>query len=271
MTHFADKLLEKIQKKGPIVVGIDPNPTLIPSCFENSLSKFCATVIDATCDLVPAVKFQSAYFEQYGTKGILALRDAMAYARSKNLIVINDVKRGDIGSTSQAYADAYLGATDLACDAITVNPFLGDDSIRPFVDTCNKNGKGLFILVKTSNPGASMIQGGISERLADWVSGLGEIGKQGYSNIGAVVGATFGEAQGLRKRMPKAIILVPGLGFQGGSIDAAKANLNPDGRGAIFPISRAITYPAEKNLNLEQYVESVRSTTSSFIEKFLIV
>lgn len=272
MSHFADSINKRIKESSPLIVGIDPHLDLMPdfvlpsnaSLLQKSLVDFAELVIDAVAELVPAVKFQSAFYEQYGSEGVIALGKSIKYAKGKNLLVILDAKRGDINSTSLAYATGYLsGSTqlrngviiksDLEVDCITVNPFLGLDSLAPWIQKVSENKKGIFVLVKTSNPSSSDFQDikvgekTVSENLAELVNQWGEdtIGVSGYSCVGAVVGATFPEhALSLRKMMPHAIFLVPGSGAQGGSMESARAALNPDGLGAVISVSRAVTYPS---------------------------
>lgn len=293
--QFGDRLVEKINQTSNIVVGIDPNFDLMPKflwphsedsqAITNALFDFTKIAIDNSVGLIPAVKFQSAYFEQFGSAGIKALIQSIEYAKNQALLVILDAKRGDIGSTSLAYARSYLAGktklangltieSDLEADCLTVNPFLGDDSLEPFVETATKYNKGLFILVKTSNPGSQTIQDrildgkSISYYLAELVDRLGKnsIGKSGYSSIGAVVGATFPEqAKQLREIMPNAIFLVPGVGSQGGKIENTFINFNPDGQGAIIPISRGITYFPDLDMSLEEYQSSIRQKVEYFV------
>nr|VFK41100.1 MAG: orotidine-5'-phosphate decarboxylase [Candidatus Kentron sp. SD]VFK41955.1 MAG: orotidine-5'-phosphate decarboxylase [Candidatus Kentron sp. SD]VFK78885.1 MAG: orotidine-5'-phosphate decarboxylase [Candidatus Kentron sp. SD] len=293
--NFADRLLTKTAETSPIVVGIDPNFSLMPKIFlpsssdpgdaRDALFDFSRAVIDSVHGLVATVKLQSAYYEQCGSLGIAALARSMAYAREKGLLVILDVKRGDIGATSNAYASAYLAGhtklpgglrltSDLEADAITVNPFLGEDTLQSFVDLAMEHEKGIFILVKTSNPGSGMLQdkvidgASLSERLAEMVHRLGlkgGIGTMGYSSVGAVVGATYpAEAARLRAKMPRAIHLVPGIGAQGGDIETTKANFDANGRGAIIPISRAITYPSNRALSREEYGRTLGNTVEKY-------
>nr|VFK61181.1 MAG: orotidine-5'-phosphate decarboxylase [Candidatus Kentron sp. TC] len=293
--NFADRLLTRVAETTPIVVGIDPNFNLMPKIFLPSsssptdvidaLAGFSKAVIDGVHRLAPALKFQSAYYEQYGSPGITALAQSIAYAKQKGLLIILDVKRGDIGSTSDAYGRAYLAGytelaeglrltSDLAVDAITVNPFLGEDTLRSFVDLAIEHEKGLFILVKTSNPGSGMLQDrvidgiSVSERLAGMVERLGAgkgIGKTGYSCVGAVVGATYpAEATRLRTLMPRTIHLVPGVGAQGGRIETTKANFDERGMGAIIPISRAITYPSNRELSSSEYQQALGNAIKSY-------
>jgi orotidine-5'-phosphate decarboxylase len=264
--HFADRINQHIlNKKSPIMLGIDPNFDLMPENMrptagdredlKNKLWYFCKTLLEQTHDLVCGIKPQSAYFEQYGTVGIEVLAQVLEYARQLDLPVLMDAKRGDIGATSDAYSKAYLSPTiygsDLESDALTVNPFLGLDTLEPFVQSANK-GKGIFVLVKTSNPGASFIQDSlinsetVSHTLAGFVNNKGSdsVGQIGYSNIGAVVGATHPEeALELRRLMPKTIFLTPGVGAQGGDIQAIKNLMDSRGLGVVVPISRGINYP----------------------------
>lgn len=295
-THFADKINAQILlKKSPIVVGIDPNFDLLPEHMRprylekyeinGKLWDFVKPVLDATHDLVCGVKFQSAYFEQFGSWGVRILAKSVQYAKSLGLIVIMDAKRGDIGSTSGAYAKAYLNSKStfknfdftsyLDSDAVTVNPFLGLDTMINFVEA-SKEGKGVFVLVKTSNPGSGFIQNAmikdksVSEMLAQYVAEQGDlsIGQSGYSNLGAVVGATkVEESLHLRDIMKKNILLAPGIGAQGASVEDIKKLMDKDGLGVIVPISRGITYPklepgqdwiTEVRKSCERYVEMMR-------------
>ena len=295
--HFADAITQASKEKGPLIVGIDPSFSLMPAELlpatdnsievSKSLYRFSETVIDAVAETVVAVKFQSAYFEQCGSLGVAALAQAIAYAKSKGLLTILDAKRGDIGSTSSAYAAAYLGSknpmagslhikSDLEVDCLTINPFLGIDSITPFVDACKETGKAIFILVRTSNPSAVDLQSlekdgkSVSQHLATEIAelGAGLIGDRGFSNIGAVVGATYPEeARILRSHMPNALILVPGTGSQGGTIETAAANFTSSGLGAIISISRAITYPDATEIAPFGFQESVARRARSFQEK----
>jgi orotidine-5'-phosphate decarboxylase len=294
--HFADKINAQILlKKSPIVLGVDPNFDLLPEHMRprylekyeinGKLWDFVKPVLDATHDLVCGVKFQSAYFEQFGSWGVRILAKSVQYAKSLGLIVIMDAKRGDIGSTSDAYAKAYLNSKStfknfdftsyLDSDAVTVNPFLGLDTMDNFVEA-SKQGKGVFVLVKTSNPGSGFIQNAmigdknVSDKLAEFVSDQGDlsIGKSGYSNLGAVVGATkVEESLHLRKIMKRNIILAPGIGAQGANVEDIKKLMDKDGLGVIIPISRGITYPkleegqdwiAEVRKNCQMYVDMMR-------------
>lgn len=277
LKHFTDRLIAGIKQKGtPICVGLDPRLAQIPSfikdeCIEKKGRSFQAAaeailnfnkgIIDAVHDLVPAVKPQFAFYALYGFAGIWAFEETCKYAKEKGLIVIADAKCNDIGSTAEAYAQAFLGkvnvfGTDVDssfdCDAVTVNPYLGYDGIKPFAELCKKNWKGIFILVKTSNQSSGDLQDRITEDklrnyevvghlLESW--GADEIGDVGYSSIGAVVGATYpDEAARLRKLMPHAYFLVPGYGMQGGRASDVKACFNKDGLGALINSGRDIIF-----------------------------
>lgn len=290
---FSQKLNQAIlQKKTPLCVGLDPRLEWLPSSLKEAAQKkygatfkaaseailrFNREVIDVVASVVPAVKFQSAFFEQYGPEGLGALQDGIAYAQSKDLVVILDVKRSDIASTAQAYADAFLGSCDLFgkkqpvydVDAITVNPFLGADSLLPFVKTCKEYGKGLFILVKTSNPGGADIQDlkingiTVAETVAGLVNRLAKgcpLDTYGYSGIGAVVGATFPQvAARLRKLLPHSIFLVPGYGSQGGEIGQLRSFFSDHRLGALINSSRAIIFSYRNRQHTEEpYQESIR-------------
>jgi orotidine-5'-phosphate decarboxylase len=287
--HFADRINQQIlDKKSPVMLGIDPNFNLMHENMrpvigdrtelQNKLWYFCKTLIDQTNDLVCGIKPQSAYFEQYGTAGVEVLAQVLDYARQLDLPILMDAKRGDIGATSEAYSKAYLSPTiygsDLESGALTVNPFMGLDTLEPFLNSAN-NGKGIFVLVKTSNSGASFIQdslfGGetVSHALAKFINdkGFDSIGASGYSNIGAVVGATKPEdALELRQLMPKTIFLAPGVGTQGGDIQAIKNLMDSRGLGVIVPISRGINYP--KLQEGEKWEDGVRLECERFVNFF---
>ncbi len=271
---FADRLVEGIIKRNnPTVVGLDPKLEYVPSSIRDSVFKeygpgpagaaecilrFNRKLIDAVYDIVPAVKPQLAYYEMYGVEGIRVFHETCTYAGEKGLLVIADGKRNDIGTTAEAYSAAYLGKTMLGeaeyrafeADALTVNPYLGIDGIKPFIEDCDKYGKGIFVLVKTSNKSSGQIQDlvlqdgkRLYETVAELVDSWGAdlTGKYGYSGIGAVVGATYPEqARILRSIMKKAYILVPGYGAQGGTAKDAAQSFNPDGLGAIINASRSI-------------------------------
>ena len=267
-----NKLVEKIkQTKAPIVVGLDPMLSYVPEHItKKAYAEYGETLkgaaeaiwlynrelIDHIHDLIPAVKPQIAMYEQFGVEGLITFQKTVDYCHEKDLIVIGDVKRGDIGSTSAAYATAHLGKVQVGAkkipafneDFATVNPYLGSDGLTPFLDVCKEEKKGLFILVKTSNPSSGEFQDQmigekhlyemVGERVAEWGS---ELMGDSYSYVGAVVGATYPE-QGklLRKVMPKSFILVPGYGAQGGKGEDLVHFFDEDGLGAIVNSSRGI-------------------------------
>lgn len=272
MGAFADRLNDAIAKTAaPCVVGLDPVLEYIPDTFlrECDLARdgdldeqariieaYCLLTLEAVHDLVPAIKPQMAYFEMFGVAGMRALERCIETAREMGLMVLLDGKRGDIGSTSKAYADAYLSRTPrrpFEVDCLTLNPYLGEDSLAPFVDVALAHGKGLFVCVRTSNPGADVVQNQrtadgrrLYEVVADLVSSFNEreIGTSGFGSIGAVVGATQADAaHKLRARLPRTLFLVPGFGAQGGAIDTVRACFNARGRGAVVNSSRAVMYP----------------------------
>lgn len=283
---FIDELMDQIEEKNnPSVVGLDPQLYLIPKCImekhidhEEAMGEviwqFNKAVIDAIEDTVPAVKAQIAFYEQWGIPGLKAYQKTIQYAKNKGLLVIGDIKRGDISSTAQAYAHAHL-IGDFACDAITINPLLGWDSIEPFARLCQAQQKGIFILVKTSNPSSGEIQNLIAEdqaiymHLAEYVKTWGEglLGRHGYSSIGAVVAATYPEeAKKIRRAMPNTFFLVPGFGAQGGKAKDIIDSFDAKGRGAIVNSSRGIlgAYMEEEgeNISLLNFQKSlVRAAT----------
>lgn len=267
-----NKLVAKIKKtNAPIVVGLDPMLSYIPEHIlkkafaeygetlagaSEAIWQYNKAIVDTTYDLIPAVKPQIAMYEQFGIEGLKAFQKTVDYCHEKDLVVIGDVKRGDIGSTSEAYAIGHLGKVQVGSQSIsafnedfaTVNPYLGSDGIKPFVDVCKKEKKGLFILVKTSNPSSGEFQDRlidgkplyeyVGSKVAEW--GADHMGES-YSYIGAVVGATYPEmGKVLRKVMPKSFILVPGYGAQGGKGADLVHYFNEDGLGAIVNSSRGI-------------------------------
>ncbi|MCC0177222.1 orotidine-5'-phosphate decarboxylase [Waterburya agarophytonicola K14] len=271
MTIFIDRLIGAIQEKNtPCIVGLDPALDRMPKSWlkhqgitpkssiverAEAIYQYNLMVLDAIADLVPAVKPQSAYYELFGSAGIIALEKTIMAARDRDLLVILDVKRGDIASTATAYAQSYLPSEPkrpYAADAITIVPYLGTDCLDPFFQEAIQWGKGIFVCVKTSNPGASIIQEQkinhryLYEIVADLIKSAADqsIGESGYSGIGAVVGATYPEAAiKLRQQLPRSIFLVPGVGAQGGGNEGIKACFNPDGLGGVVSSSRAIMYP----------------------------
>ena len=269
-----DNLIKKIKEtENPTVFGLDPKLEYVPEDIINkSFKKYGETLegasdaifnfnrilIDSLYDIVPAVKPQSAYYEMYGIDGLICLKKTIEYAKKAGLYVILDGKRGDIGATSEAYANAYLGKTKLlnnsvsvsGCDSLTVNPYLGSDGVLPFVSTAKENNKSVFVLVKTSNPSSGELQDlysdgkHIYEHMASLVSdwSCDTYGKYGYSNaIGVVVGATYpSQAQEIRKILKHNYFLVPGYGAQGGKAEDIAKSFNDDGLGVIVNASRSI-------------------------------
>ncbi len=277
------QLIEKIQKtNAPVCVGLDPMLSYIPEhIVKTALEEYGETlkgaaqavwqfnkeIVDHTWDLIPAVKPQIAMYEQFGIEGLLVYKKTVDYCHEKGLVVIGDVKRGDIGSTSAAYAVGHLGHVQVGSqrlagfdtDFATVNPYLGTDGVKPFVDLCSQENKGIFVLVKTSNPSSGEFQDRLIdgkplyELVAEKVMEWGALSMEGtYSNVGAVVGATYPEmAQILRKKMPHTYFLVPGYGAQGGTAEDLKACFHKDGLGAIVNSSRGIIAAYKK----EQYAK----------------
>lgn len=267
-----NKLISKIrQTNAPIVVGLDPMLSYVPEHIvkksfaeygetlegaADAVWRFNKEIIGATYDLIPAVKPQIAMYEQFGIEGLKVFQKTVDYCHEKDLVVIGDIKRGDIGSTSAAYAAGHLGKVQVGSrtfrtfneDFVTVNPYLGTDGVKPFVDVCREEKKGLFILVKTSNPSSGEFQDRLIdgkplyEHVAEKVAAWGEeLMGDGYSYIGAVVGATYPEiGKVLRRVMPKSFILVPGYGAQGGKGKDLVHYFNEDGLGAIVNSSRGI-------------------------------
>ncbi len=271
---FIDRLIESIQSgKAPICVGIDPMldafpDELIPAdrrdldaCVD-AVYAFCSGVLKSVAPIAPVVKFQIAYFEQFLWQGVQAYYELIHEARSLGLLTIGDIKRGDIGSTSTAYATAHLteieyhDLDDAAVpDAITINPYLGMDAIDPFLQVCRDEGKGVFVLVRTSNPGSKDLQDKLtddgrtfSELVADTLQPLAVakslMGDHRYSNLGAVVGATQSHTmQSLRRRLPSSFFLLPGYGTQGATAEMTRAAFDENGLGAIVSASRSVLYP----------------------------
>lgn len=267
-----NQLTAKIKKTGaPIVVGLDPMLNYVPQHIQKkafaefgetlegaaeAIWQFNKEIVDKTYDLIPAVKPQIAMYEQFGLPGLAAFKKTVDYCKEKGLVVIGDIKRGDIGSTSAAYAVGHIGKVPVGSrsyapfdeDFVTVNPYLGSDGINPFLDVCREEKKGIFVLVKTSNPSSGEFQDRlidgrplyelVGEKVAQWGESL--MGEE-YSYVGAVVGATYPEmGKVLRKIMPKAYILVPGYGAQGGKGKDLVHFFNEDGLGAIVNSSRGI-------------------------------
>lgn len=287
-----DQLIKKIQEtNNPTVVGLDPVVSFVPSfikesCYDSygktpkavaeAFYLFNKEIIDAVYDLIPAVKPQIAMYEQYGADGIESYIKTIQYAKSKGLLIIGDIKRGDIASTATAYSDGHIGKVKIEEtgfeiyheDFITLNPYLGWDSIRPYIQNCIDFEKGLFILVKTSNPNSGQIQdldvGGMTlfEKMGQLTSEWGQnlIGQYGYSSVGAVVGATHKtQAQSLRKQMPHTFFLVPGYGAQGGTAEDLSVCFDKDGLGAIVNSSRGIIAAYKKSdCNEKEFAQASR-------------
>ncbi|SFC41302.1 orotidine-5'-phosphate decarboxylase [Butyrivibrio sp. YAB3001] len=280
------RLIDRIVDTGaPIVVGLDPKLSFVPDsikkdCFEEkgenlegaaeAFWRFNKEIVDNIYDIVPAVKPQIAMYEELGIPGLIAFKKTVDYCREKGLIVIGDIKRGDIGSTSESYAVGHLGSVKIGDktfrgfeeDFATVNPYLGSDGVKPFINVCNREDKGIFVLVKTSNPSSGEFQDRLIDGrpLYEWVGE--EVEKWGldsmdgsYSNVGAVVGATYPEmGKTLRKIMPHAYILVPGYGAQGGKGKDLVNFFNEDGLGAIVNSSRGII-AAWQNENYKEFAD----------------
>ncbi|WP_287083015.1 orotidine-5'-phosphate decarboxylase [Blautia sp. LMAG:36] len=296
-----NKLISNIRKtNAPIVVGLDPMLNYIPEHIQKkAFAEFGETlegaaeaiwqynkgIVDATFDLIPAVKPQIAMYEQFGIPGLIAYKKTVEYCKSKDLVVIGDIKRGDIGSTSAAYAVGHLGQAQVGSkkyagfdeDFATVNPYLGSDGVKPFMDVCKEEKKGIFVLVKTSNPSSGEFQDRVidgrplyelvGEKVAQWGE---ELMGDGYSYVGAVVGATYPEmGKVLRKIMPKTFILVPGYGAQGGKGADLVHFFNEDGLGAIVNSSRGIiaAYKQEKykEFGAENYADASRAAVKDMI------
>ena len=297
-----NKLVANIKKTGaPIVVGLDPMLAYVPEHIQKAafteygetlegaaeaIWQFNKEIVDNTYDLIPAVKPQIAMYEQFGVPGLMAFKKTVDYCKEKGLVIIGDIKRGDIGSTSSAYAVGHLGKVQVGSktyvpfdeDFATVNPYLGSDGVKPFMKVCQEENKGLFILVKTSNPSSGEFQDRlidgrplyehVGEKVAEW--GAEHMGDE-YSYIGAVVGATYPEmGKALRKIMPKSYILVPGYGAQGGQGKDLVHFFNEDGLGAIVNSSRGIicAYKQEAYAKFgpEHFGEASRAAVEAMIK-----
>jgi orotidine-5'-phosphate decarboxylase len=273
-SHWGDDVATRTKIRGPLVLGIDPvasdTPTAISGAGHEAswLGQYADFVMTALAQHVGFVKFQSAFFEAYGAAGVTELARAIARARQLDIGIIVDVKRGDIGSTADAYARAYLtprdrgGSSDLEADCITVNPFLGPDSVEPFVICAQRYGKGVFVLAKTSNPGSGWLQDQqigtdtVSARVARQIDRWSQTtrGTSGWGSVGAVVGATYpDEGKHLRTLMPTSILLVPGIGAQGGSLELVRALHGTNGAGVLVPVSRGLTRIDNPTISLSAY------------------
>lgn len=295
-------LVEKISTlNAPVVVGLDPMLGYVPEhiqkkAFEEygetlegaaeAIWQFNKAIVDATYDLIPAVKPQIAMYEQFGVPGMAAFAKTCEYCKSKGLVVIGDIKRGDIGSTSGAYATGHLGKVTVGSkqysgfseDFVTVNPYLGSDGVKPFIDVCKEENKGIFVLVKTSNPSSGEFQDQlvdgtplyelVARKVNEWGEEcMGDV----YSNVGCVIGATYPEmGKTLRKLMPKTYILVPGYGAQGGKAEDLVHYFNADGLGAIVNSSRGIiaAYKQDKyaKFGAENFADASRQAVIDMVE-----
>ncbi len=295
--NFGDRLAAAvIERQTPVLVGLDPRFDQLPPAARGAARadslvemaeayiRFCRGVIDVVAPLVPAVKPQAAFFEELGPPGMQALAEVIRYAAERGLLVILDGKRNDIGSTAEAYARAYLGpagASPWGADALTISPYLGDDSIRPFVDVATVRGAGLFVLVKTSNPGGGQFQDlrldekPLYRHVAEHVEALAAetIGAHGYGNVGAVVGATWPEQLAeLRIRLPHCWLLIPGYGSQGGGARDVAAGFDDRGLGAIVNNSRGIIFAHARKEYAGKYApadwqRAVEAATLAMIEE----
>lgn len=288
-----DRLIEKIvEMQNPTVAGLDPKLAFVPQsikeeCFKKygntlegaaeALLMFNKAIIDEIYDIVPAIKPQAAYYEMYGWQGVKALTETIEYAKSKGMYIITDGKRNDIGTTMEAYATAHLGETEVAgemleafgADALTVNGYLGSDGINPLVNVCNSKDKGIFVLVKTSNPSSGELQdmklGDITvyEQMGNMCEKWGEslMGNYGYSGVGAVVGATYPEMlKELRAKLPHTFFLVPGYGAQGGGAEDAKYAFDNNGIGAVVNSSRGImcAWQKQEGMTEDDFAKAAR-------------
>ncbi len=252
MKNFSERLEDAVKAKNScLVLGLDPNPDKMPDHISKDpegIYVFCKSVMEACADKICGIKIQMAYFEIFGAKGILIVEQLLKDAKKLGLITIVDGKRNDIGSTSEAYAKAYLADGPLGADALTVNAYLGSDGIMPFVKLCEENGRGIFVLVHTSNPSAAEIQDEteacvvIAEKVEEWnMTTQSEVNQ--FSSVGAVVGATSTDKalQFFREEMPHAWILAPGVGAQGGDMEEV-LKIRRNGIGVLIPVSRSVLY-----------------------------
>ena len=296
MPSFFDQLATAVQRTGaPVVVGLDPRWEQLPEMFTKgqptdastraaAYQFFCCQVIEVVAPLVPAVKPQAAFFEECGPMGMVALAHVIDYARERGLLVILDGKRNDIGSTAAAYAGGYLGGEGQSAwqaDALTISPYLGADSLQPFIDVAKQRDAGLFVLVKTSNPGGGMLQDKIADgqaiyrHVAQYVQECCSYscGENGYGVVGSVVGATYPEQlHELREAMPQSWFLVPGFGSQGGTAADVAGAFDDRGLGAIVNNSRGIIFAYRREqfreeFGDERWMEAVEAATQEMIEE----
>ena len=285
MKNAIDILIDKIkQTNNPTVMGLDPRYEMLPECvkskYEKNVDGACKAIleynkalIDATYDIIPAVKPQIAFYEMFGIEGMNVFNETCKYAKEKGMVVIADNKRGDIGTTAQGYSNAFLGKTPIGdesfdifnVDFITVNPYMGTDCVKPFVDDCKKYNKGIFVLVKTSNKSSGevqdlVLQNGktIYETVAELVNEWGKdlIGEYGYSSVSSVVGATYPQQlEELRKIMPSSYFLIPGYGAQGGKAEDIALGFDNNGLGGIVNASRSLMCAYKSDLWKDKFVE----------------
>ena len=283
MCNAMDRLVNKIKEmNNPTVIGLDPRYDMLPNCIKEKygidvksicegILEYNKALIDATYDIISAVKPQIAFYEMFGVDGINCFKETCKYAKEKGMIVIADIKRGDIGSTAAGYSNAYLGETLVGnkkesffdIDFVTVNPYLGIDGIKPFIEDAQKYGKGIFILVKTSNPSSAELQDlrlesgeTVYEKVAELVKSWGEelIGENKYSSVGAVVGATHPiQLKELRALMPNTFFLIPGYGAQGGKAEDIALGFDENGIGGIVNASRSLMCAYKSDLWKEKY------------------
>ena len=280
-----DRLIDKIkQTNNPTVMGLDPRFDMLPKCVTDKYDKtlegvskaileYNKALIDETCDIIPAVKPQIAFYEMFGIPGLEAFKETCKYAKEKGMIVIADIKRGDIGSTAQGYSNAFLGKTKIGdheesifdVDFITVNPYMGTDCVKPFIEDCKKYDKGIFILVKTSNPSSGELQDlklengkEVYMQVAELVEKWGEdlVGKYGYSSVSAVVGATYPEQlEQIRSKAPHTYFLIPGYGAQGGKAEDIALGFDKNGLGGIVNASRSLMCAYKSEIWKNQFTE----------------
>ena len=289
-----DRLIEKIKEmNNPTVIGLDPRYEMLPKCVTEkynedlegvgkAIIEFNKNIIEATCDIIPAIKPQIAFYEMYGIPGMKAFEETCRYAKEKGMIVIADSKRGDIGSTAEGYANTFIGRTKIGekevaiydIDFVTVNAYMGTDCVKPFIEACKKYKKGIFVLVKTSNPSSGELQDfkledgeEVYTKMAKLVERWGEElrGEYGYSSVAAVVGATYPkQLQEIRQIAPHTYFLIPGYGAQGGKAEDIALGFDTNGLGGIVNASRSLmcAYKSDRWKNKyteEQYVEATRA------------
>lgn len=280
-----DQLIEKIKEtNNPTVIGLDPRYEMLPKCVTDKYSQdlegvakaiieYNKALIDNTCDIIPAIKPQIAFYEMYGIPGMEAFKETCRYAKEKGMVVIADIKRGDIGSTAAGYSNAFLGRTAIGekeeaiydVDFVTVNPYMGTDCVKPFIEDCKKYNKGIFVLVKTSNPSSGELQDlklengkEVYSQVTDLVETWGEElrGENGYSSIAAVVGATYPEQlEQIRNLAPHTYFLIPGYGAQGGKANDIALGFDKNGLGGIVNASRSLMCAYKSDRWKDQFIE----------------